>query len=191
MVVVIDPIETLNLCSRSLITRGDEKLKKRLQIILLSIPLMAFAITSDELIEVHSLTTTEINALSSPAEGLLVFDKTLKKLYVYTGQKWEVVTFEPKVEEKTGDYTLTKEDNGVIFRFNTSTDVTLTIPSGLPVGFNVSIYQVDTGKVIIHAGNGVTIKNRLMRFKTAGKDAGAGIVSTSADVYHITGDLRR
>ena len=165
-------------------------MKKRLQILFLLIPLISFATTSEELIHVHSLTTTEIAAFSSPVKGLLVFDTTLKKLYVYTGQKWEVVTFEPKVEEKTGNYTLTKEDNGVIFRFNTTADVTLTIPSGLPVGFNVSIYQVNTGKVTISAGSGVTIKNRLMRFKTAGKDAGVGIVSTSADEYHITGDLR-
>ena len=38
------------------------------------------------------MTTTEKNAISSPATGLVVFDSTLAKLCVYTGAAWETVT---------------------------------------------------------------------------------------------------
>jgi hypothetical protein len=38
------------------------------------------------------MTTTEKNAISSPAEGLVVYDLTLHKLCVYTGSAWETVT---------------------------------------------------------------------------------------------------
>jgi hypothetical protein len=166
-------------------------MKKIIQIILLTVPFVASAITTDELIQIHALTTSERTSLSdSIAEGTLVFDSTTKKLYVYTSTSWKEFVFMPKVMERTGDYTLVQSDNGAIITFNSSTDVTLTIPSGFPVGYNVSVYQVGTGKVTI-AGSGATVKNRLSRFRTAGKDAGVGIVSTASDVYHLTGDLRR
>ncbi len=38
---------------------------------------------------------------------------------------------------------------------------------------------------------GVTVLNRLSRFKTAGKDAGAGLICTSTNNFHLTGDLKR
>ncbi len=36
--------------------------------------------------------TTQKNAISSPAEGLIVYDLTLHKLCVYTGSAWETIT---------------------------------------------------------------------------------------------------
>ena len=38
------------------------------------------------------MTTTQKNAISSPAEGLIVYDTTLHKLCVYTGSAWETIT---------------------------------------------------------------------------------------------------
>jgi hypothetical protein len=38
------------------------------------------------------MTTTQKNAISSPAQGLLLFDTTLVKLCVYNGATWETVT---------------------------------------------------------------------------------------------------
>lgn len=38
------------------------------------------------------MTTTQKNAISSPAEGLMVYDLTLHKLCVYTGSAWETIT---------------------------------------------------------------------------------------------------
>ena len=38
------------------------------------------------------LTTTQKNAISSPATGLIVYDTTLNKLCVYTGSAWETIT---------------------------------------------------------------------------------------------------
>lgn len=38
------------------------------------------------------MTTTQKNAISSPATGLIVFDTTLAKLCVYTGTAWETIT---------------------------------------------------------------------------------------------------
>lgn len=38
------------------------------------------------------MTTTQKNAISSPAEGLIVYDLTLHKLSIYTGSIWETIT---------------------------------------------------------------------------------------------------
>jgi hypothetical protein len=39
-----------------------------------------------------NMTTTQKNAISSPAAGLIVFDTTLAKLAVYSGSAWQTVT---------------------------------------------------------------------------------------------------
>lgn len=38
------------------------------------------------------MTTSQKNAISSPAEGLQVYDTTLHKMCVYTGSTWETIT---------------------------------------------------------------------------------------------------
>jgi len=166
-------------------------MKKLLQIILLTVPFVAFATTTDELVQIHALTTAERAALSAPIlDGTLVFDSTIKKLYVRAGSTWKELVFTPKVVTKTANYTLALSDNGNILTFNSTSAMTLTIPAGFPVGYNVSVYQTGIGKVTM-SGSGTTVLNRRNRFRTSGKDAGVGIVSTTIDVYHLTGDLRR
>jgi hypothetical protein len=39
-----------------------------------------------------NMTTTQKNAISSPAAGLVVFDTTLSKLCIYTGAAWQTIT---------------------------------------------------------------------------------------------------
>ena len=39
-----------------------------------------------------NMTTTQKNAISSPAAGLVVFDTTLAKLCVYSGSAWQTIT---------------------------------------------------------------------------------------------------
>jgi hypothetical protein len=38
------------------------------------------------------MTTTQKNAIGTPAQGLMVFDTTLVKLCVYNGTTWETIT---------------------------------------------------------------------------------------------------
>lgn len=167
-------------------------MKNVIKAMLLTIPFVAFATTTDELVQIHALTTMERTALTAPiVDGTLAFDSTIKKLYVYANGEWQALVFTPKVYEKTGAYTLVQSDNGAILTFNSGSAVILTIPAGLPVGYNVSVYQIGTGKVTMASDGTTSIKNRLSRFRTAGKDAGVGIVSTANDIYHLTGDLRR
>ena len=147
-------------------------------------------IKNDLVLQLHSGIQTDISAIIAPQFGMVVVSDTDKKIYYYNGTNWIKLLTSPIVLTKSTNYTLVLSDDCAILRFNSGTDVTLTIPSGLPVGFNISIYQVGTGKVSM-VGSGVIVKNRLSRFKTAGKDAGVGAVSTATNVFHLTGDLKK
>ncbi len=149
-------------------------------------------IDNESLLSLPGATTTDINAIPTATiqEGALVFDTDRKKAYKFNGTEWKELLTAPSVFPKTGNYTLVAADNGNILTFNSSTDITLTIPAGLDIGFNVSIYQIGAGKVTISGAGGVTIRNRLNRFRTAGLDAGAGIVCTANNIFHVTGDLK-
>jgi hypothetical protein len=147
------------------------------------------------LLGLTNATSTEISNLntSSITEGTLIYDIDKKKVMGFIDSQWkEIMTssLTPKVSAKITDYTLVIDDNDSILTFNSSTNITLTIPAGFPIGYNISIYQIGTGKITIVGTNGVTVKNRLSRFKTAGKDSGAGIICTATNVFHVTGDLK-
>jgi hypothetical protein len=43
-------------------------------------------------VRMPNMTTTQKNAIASPAAGLMVFDTTLAKLCVYSGAAWETIT---------------------------------------------------------------------------------------------------
>jgi hypothetical protein len=43
-------------------------------------------------VRMPNMTTTQKNAIASPAAGLMVFDTTLSKLCVYTGSAWQTIT---------------------------------------------------------------------------------------------------
>jgi hypothetical protein len=43
-------------------------------------------------VRMPNMTTTQKNAIASPAAGLMVFDTTLSKLCVYSGIAWETIT---------------------------------------------------------------------------------------------------
>ena len=86
-------------------------------------------------------------------------------------------------------YSLQAADNGAVVAFTSNSPVTLTIPSGLGVGFNVSILQLGAGTVTPTA-SGTTIRQRLLLTKTAGQYAYITLVASSADTFVLSGDLQ-
>lgn len=161
-------------------------------IFLLSFYINAQIPLADELVIIHSVTNlTDMNTIVNPTEGALAFNKDDKHTYQYSGTEWQRLVIEKEIiKPLSANYTLTTDDDRRALIFNSTTDITLTVPAGLNVGFNVSIYQAGDGKVII-AGNGTTIKNRLLRFKTAGLNAAVGLLCTSTNTFHASGDLKR
>lgn len=148
-------------------------------------------IDDNALFKLEGATQTTISGLTPSGEGNFIYNTTDKKVYVFDGTSWRKLLFAPQVFEKTGNYTLVASDDGNVITFNSATNVTLTVPAGLAVGFNVSVYQIGVGRVTITEAGGVSVRNRLSRFITAGQNAGVGLMCTATNVFYATGDLRR
>lgn len=87
-------------------------------------------------------------------------------------------------------YTLQASDNGLQVICSNAAAITVTVPSGLPTGFNCLITQGGAGQVTIAAGASVTLQQRQSLLKLAGQHAVCSILPTpTANTYRLTGDL--
>jgi len=87
-------------------------------------------------------------------------------------------------------YTLQSSDSGKVLTMNNAAAITLTVPTGLPAGFNCTIVQKGAGAVTFVSATGVTTANRLSRTMTAGQNAVATIVSISSNYFITSGDMQ-
>lgn len=87
-------------------------------------------------------------------------------------------------------YTLTASDNGRQIIVTNAAAITLTIPSGLPTGFNCLIVQGGAGVITVTAGASVALNQRESKFKTAGQHAIVSLLPTpTTNTYRLCGDL--
>jgi len=102
----------------------------------------------------------------------------------------DYVDFESLNDQTGTTYSLQASDSGKVLTLNNASAITLTVPTGLPAGFNCTIVQKGAGAVTFVSGTGVTIANRLSRTITAGQNAVATIVSISSNYFITSGDMQ-
>jgi len=95
--------------------------------------------------------------------------------------------FDASLNDKTDDYELLSSDNGKVIVMDKATAVTVTVPSGLGVGFNCSFVQKGAGQVSFSA-SGTTINNRQSHTKINGQYGVASLVAYVADTFVLAGD---
>jgi len=93
-----------------------------------------------------------------------------------------------ELTSSTTNYTLVRQDSGKFLNVNSGSAVTVTVPTGLPTGFTVSLCQLGAGQITVSGAVGVTINNRQSHAKTAGQYAVVSLVGTSANTYVFVGD---
>lgn len=87
----------------------------------------------------------------------------------------------------TGSLTLSATHNGAVLVSTSATALNITVPTGLPTGFNCTIVQDGAGQVTVVASS-TTINGR-NGLKTAAQHAVIAIVpTTTANAYKVTGD---
>jgi hypothetical protein len=86
-------------------------------------------------------------------------------------------------------YTFITADNGEIVTFNNGSTITVTVPTGLPVGFNCTAIQLGTGSVGFTAASGVTLNAYASGLKIAGQHGSAALISYTSNVYNLSGTL--
>ena len=86
--------------------------KKLLFLTVLSTAFSAlYAITADELLEIHKVTTTEMNNINTPQAGSLVYNTTENTLFFYTGSIWKRL-------RSNGGETILNAGNGTVVSGN-------------------------------------------------------------------------
>jgi len=71
---------------------------------------------------------------------------------------------------------------------SSSSGITASIPTGLPVGFTTTIVQNGIGSIFVSASSGVVIRNRQNHTTTAGLYATVTIIGTGSNSYIFAGD---
>lgn len=85
-------------------------------------------------------------------------------------------------------YTLTSAENGKVVIVDESTTAYITVPQSLGSGFNCTIVQKGTGRVVLQAGTGVTVAGYNLGVATIGQYGVIDLVPISTDNYYVTGD---
>ena len=99
-----------------------------------------------------------------------------------------ILGFDASINDQTGTaYTLLSSDNGKVVVLDNASAVTVTVPSGLGVGFNCSFIQKGAGQVSFSA-SGTTIYNRQSHTKINGQYGVASIVACTANTFILAGD---
>lgn len=86
-------------------------------------------------------------------------------------------------------YTLTNSDNGRSVVSTGSSSFTLTVPSGLAVGFSCLIVQAGTGQITVNAGVGASVNGFSGFNKTAGRYACALLLSPTVNNHILSGTI--
>jgi hypothetical protein len=86
-------------------------------------------------------------------------------------------------------YTFLASDNGKVLTHNNSGGATLTVPSGLPVGFSATIIHIGTGSLGITSASGVTLNSWTSKYRSVGQHATLGLISYSSNIFNLSGGL--
>ena len=86
------------------------------------------------------------------------------------------------------NYVLVAADSGKVVVLSSSSGITASIPTGLPVGFTTTIVQNGSGSIFVSASSGVVIRNRQNHTRTAGLYATVAIIGTGSNGYIFAGD---
>lgn len=85
--------------------------------------------------------------------------------------------------------TLESSINGEVLFIDSGTTTTITVPTGLPVGYSLTIIQLGTGAVGITSNAGVTLNSYSNYKNLAGQHASASLLSYATDVFNLSGAL--
>ena len=86
-------------------------------------------------------------------------------------------------------YTFLSSDNGEVITMNNASGITATVPTGLPVGYSVTVIQLGTGQVGFTGASGVTLNSYTSLRKIAGQHGSASLVSYQTNIFNLAGNL--
>jgi hypothetical protein len=86
-------------------------------------------------------------------------------------------------------YTFLAADNGTVITHSNGSSSTLTVPTGLPVGYSVTVIHIGTGGLGFTSASGVTLNSWTSKYSSVGQHATIGLLSYSSNVFNLSGGL--
>jgi hypothetical protein len=133
---------------------------------------------------------------SSAATGLLVYNtasagtapnNVVPGYYYWNGTIWVQISNGLIIDNsKSAGFSLAATDNNKVFLITSASNITVTVPNNLPVGFSCQIIQGGVGAITI-AGSGVTL-NSSNGFVTRATNSVIGLVMNSTTTGFVMGD---
>ena len=137
-----------------------------------------------------------IAGTSSAAAGLLIYNtatagtapnNVVPGYYYWNGTAWTQISNGLVLDaSKTASFQVAAADNNKLFLISSSTAVTVTIPTGLPVGFSCQFIQTGAG-VITLLGSSVTL-NSANGLTSRAQNSAVGLVMSSSSMGYVFGD---
>jgi hypothetical protein len=93
--------------------------------------------------------------------------------------------FAANVASISANYPLTASDNGKILQSTSTTAITITIPTGLPTGFNCTVVQMGAGQLTFSG----TYFNRGSFTKSASQYSIVSIIHLGSDKIIVSGEM--
>jgi len=139
------------------------------------------------------MTSTQRDAIASPATGLVVYNTTLNSTDTYDGARWRTDADTTITNRQTSSYSLVLADRGKLVEMNSASANTLTIPLNssiaFPIGTKIDVTQYGAGATTITATGGVTIRSFTSFLKLAGQYAACTLVKIGTDEWYCYGNL--
>ncbi|MCX6546639.1 MAG: hypothetical protein NTW40_01115, partial [Acidobacteria bacterium] len=85
--------------------------------------------------------------------------------------------------------TLAATDANAFITLNNASAITLTLPTGLPTGFQCTVAQLGAGTVGLAAGSGATIVSTATNKKFNAQGSGVTLIVVAANTWMAFGDM--
>jgi hypothetical protein len=133
--------------------------------------------------------TARDEAITSPAEGQIVYLENVAKFVWWTGADWaDLVSAAGSVSNKTANYSTVAGDAGNTIN-STGSAITITIDNNLSAAQRIDFVQTGAGQITFAAGSGVTLNSKGAKLKTAGQYSAATVLCLASGSYLLVGDL--
>lgn len=139
---------------------------------------------------------SDVSTIATPVAGLLIYNtatagtapnNVVPGYYYWNGTAWTQISNGLILDaSKTASFSVVAADNNKLFLISSSTAVTVTIPTGLPVGFSCQFIQTGAG-VITLLGSSVTL-NSANGLTSRAQNSAVGLVMSSSSAGYVFGD---
>ena len=133
--------------------------------------------------------TARDEAITSPAEGQIVYLENIASFKYWTGADWaDLLPPVTTVSNKTANYSTLATDAGNTIN-STGSAITITVGNNLTAGQRIDFVQTGAGQITFAAGSGVTLNSKGAKLKTAAQYSGATVLCLASGSYLLVGDL--